>query len=203
MAAASMIQIKKGSETENFYRFCRVLIDIGNKIAQDYVTRKILNSGYCDINDFFIKNRDIIENNPSYSDHLNGVRRSIEKTRMKNNNRLVNTLDEFDSVACASIIQNILAWNHGFTFDYNNPLIKLRELRNYKFGHTRVFKMSDNEFEEAINQLDRIFSNLTKNYWFRDAINKVMNESIINVKQYFEKILEDLSAKIDGILNEY
>jgi hypothetical protein len=192
--AASMIQIKTGSETENFYRFCRVLVDIGNKIAQDYATRKILNSGYNNINDFFIKKRNIIENNPNNSNHLNGVKRSIEKTLMKNND--INTLDEFDSVACASIIQNILA-------RHNDPLIKLRELRNDKFGHTCVFQMRDNEFEEAINQLIKIFYDLTKNYYFRDAINKVMDESIINVKEYFEKISEDLSAKIDKIPNEY
>ena len=53
--AAPRIIVKTGSERENCYRFCRILVDIGNKIARDYVENIILDYyGYKNINQFFL-----------------------------------------------------------------------------------------------------------------------------------------------------
>ena len=59
------IVIKTGSERENCYRFCRILVDIGNKIARGYVERVITyNFGYKDINEFFNIKENLIREFP-------------------------------------------------------------------------------------------------------------------------------------------
>jgi hypothetical protein len=216
--AAPRIIVKTGSERENCYRFCRILVDIGNKIARDYVGKIILSYGYNPISEFFQENRDLIKEFPDKlgnyikgklikkNNHLDGVIRVI------NNPEFNDTLDLFDIGACSSIIQNMLASNSKYlkyfnsihkkdpnkcklSFDKSHSLDKLRELRNASFGHIFVFKMEASDFEQEINKIDGIFYDLNnKSYSHRNEINKVMNETLIEDKilKYLENILKDL-----------
>jgi hypothetical protein len=174
--AVSSIVIKTGSERENCYRFCRILVDIGNKIARDYVEKLIIfNFGYNDINHFFQTNEKLILEFPDQcgynqqgklinkNNYLDGVIRIMKNKQFKK------TLDQFDVGACTSIIQNMFASEcfgkpskylsyfnkhtkkFNLSFNCNHSLYKLRELRNEYFGHIFVFKMRENEFREPIN----------------------------------------------------
>jgi hypothetical protein len=215
MAAPRFI-VKTGSERENCYRFCRILVDIGNKIARDYVENIIKYYGYKDIIEFFKENRDLIKEFPvkmgnyitgkliKKNNHLDGVIRVI------NNPEFNDTLDLFDIGACTSIVQNMFASNSKYfnyfkkdpkkcklLFDNSHSLDKLRELRNASFGHIFVFKMEASDFEREINKIDGIFFELNnKSYSHRNEIKKVMDEALIEDKilQYLENILKDLIA---------
>ena len=206
------IVIKTGSERENCYRFCRILVDIGNKIARGYVERVITyNFGYKDINEFFNINENLIREFPDKygyynqgkfikNNYLDGVIRA----------QFNKTLDHFDVGACTSLIQNILASNSKYVdhfdkhpnpfylnFDKNDSLYKLREMRNEHFGHIFVFKMGHSDFAKAISDLDGIFYDLNNNnYSFRTEINNVMRETVMEDKmqEYLKIILEDFIA---------
>ena len=66
------LDIKTGSERENCYRFCRILVDIGNAIARGYVERVITNNfGYKDINEFFNINENLIREFPDKCGYYN------------------------------------------------------------------------------------------------------------------------------------
>ncbi len=71
----------KREQITNFYRFCQILVDIGNKIARDYVKKIILDHGYKDIKQFFDVIKEVIINHPNLLgvNHLGGVIRVINK----------------------------------------------------------------------------------------------------------------------------
>ena len=195
--AASVIQIQTGSERENCYRFCRILIDIGNKIGQDYVKAVILYYGYTDINHFFKINYNKIVNHPVEFGVYNNRRELIKNKHLDEviikitNPQFNNTLDQFDISACTKIIRNMFARNSyylGFfqhnpnrclDFYENHNLNKLRDLRNKYYGHIASFKMANNDFRKAINELVPIFGGFRGNFSFITEINKVMKESLM------------------------
>ena len=192
--AASVIQIQTGSERENCYRFCRILIDIGNKIGQDYVKTVILGFGYNDINDFFKINYNKIVNHPVEFGVYNNRRELIKNKHLDEviikitNPQFNNTLDQFDISACTKIIRNMFARNSKYqkyfnhdskNFDDNPNLYKLRDLRNKYYGHIASFKMANNDFEQAIKELVPIFDGFSGNFSFITEINKVMKESLM------------------------
>jgi hypothetical protein len=205
-----MAVIKTGSERENCYRFCRILVDIGYKIARDYVENIILDHGYEDIKQFFYFYKALIIDHPKVFTvkHLDGVIRVIKKPEFDE------TFDMFDVGACTSIIQNIFASNSKYLKYFNNhskefklffgeshSLHKLRKLRNKHYGHMFVFKMGNKEFDEAINDMKEIFNDLlkvikNKSYCFKTEINKVMDETIIEetMIQYSQMALKELNA---------
>ena len=46
--ALPQIDIKTGSESENCYKFARIVIDIGAEVSREYVNEVIKSSGYTD-----------------------------------------------------------------------------------------------------------------------------------------------------------
>jgi hypothetical protein len=203
MAASGVINIKTGSKTENSYKFCKILLNIGNEIAQNYVERIIVQDAqYQSTDEFFSKNKILIEGQFNNT-HFNSIKRIISKHGFE--------LKDFDIGACASIIQNIFASDSKYknvfivhpnsqTYQslrfHESALFELRDLRNQDFAHIVAFEMEDEKFKESIKKIETIFSKLTKgNDDFKVKINEVMNETITD-----EAIMTELKNKLEYLI---
>lgn len=206
--AANSINIKTGSERENFYNFSVILIDIGTVIAQQFVQYMIKLDGFSDLQAFIDKNKDQINKN-----HLETLRKKIKKPGY--------TLNDFDIIACASFIQNIVLPYYVKLPSISNlcdielikttckNLMKLRDLRNQHFAHRSSFTMQNREFKNLITKLDAVFQSLTGIsgfiYDYRSEINKLMNEFDLEKKmrKHFESILENFIDNNKTQINDF
>ena len=208
---ASKIDIKTGSESENCYKFARIMIDIGAEVSREYVNEVIKSSGYTDT-------LGTVNIGKFFGDHLSEIQKQKGNKYFDPINQAISpsivSLDKFDIGACAAIIQNMfdtrykkLPFNHTIIIFHNTKYDKLYELRKIRneVAHLFVFRLEGNHFTRIVQKIEEIFPHLCGPSYsnYKIKIQAIMDD-IVNdkaVQDYKTEILKILIDERDQLLN--